>query len=63
MALKYSTELGALDRMKNDLAFRVRRRIFETFMRECAPGPDSRVADFGVSGHRDHPVHYFFETL
>ncbi len=63
MALKYSTELGTLDRMKNDLAFRVRRRIFETFMRECAPGPDSRVADFGVSGHRDHPVHYFFETL
>ena len=52
MALKYSTELGALDRMKNDLAFRVRRRIFETFMRECAPGSDARVADFGVSGHR-----------
>jgi hypothetical protein len=63
VALKYSTELGALDRLKNDLAFRVRRRIFETFIRECAPGPDSRVADFGVSGHRDHPVHTFFETL
>lgn len=63
MALKYSTELGGLDRMKNSLAFRVRRRIFETFMRECRPGPSSRVADFGVSGHRDHPVHYFFETL
>jgi hypothetical protein len=63
VALKYSAELGALDRMKNDLAFRVRRRIFETFMRECAPGPDARVADFGVSGHRNHPVHYFFETL
>ena len=63
MALTYSTELGGLDRMKNGLAFLVRRRIFETFMRECGPGPDSRVADFGVSGHRDHPVHYFFETL
>lgn len=63
MALKYSTELGALDRLKNDLAFRVRRRIFDTFMRECSPEPKSRVADFGVSGHRDHPVHTFFETL
>ena len=63
MALKYSTELGALERLKNDLAFRVRRRIFDAFMRECAPGSDARVADFGVSGHRDHPVHTFFESL
>ncbi|HWO06805.1 MAG TPA: class I SAM-dependent methyltransferase, partial [Methylomirabilota bacterium] len=63
MALRYATELGAFDRIKNDLAFQVRRRIFERFMRECAPGPEARVADFGVSGHRDHPVHYFFETL
>jgi hypothetical protein len=63
VALRYATELGAFDRIKNDLAFQVRRRIFELFMRECAPGPEARVADFGVSGHRDHPVHYFFETL
>lgn len=63
MALRYATELGAFDRIKNDLAFQVRRRIFERFMRECAPGPEARVADFGVSGHRDHPVHYFFESL
>jgi len=63
VALRYSTELGALDRMKNDLALRVRRRIFARFMDEFAPGPESRVADFGVSGHRDHPVHYFFESL
>jgi hypothetical protein len=63
VALRYATELGAFDRLKNDLAFQVRRRIFERFMRECAPGPEARVADFGVSGHRDHPVHYFFETL
>lgn len=63
MALRYSTELGVLDRIKNDLAFQVRRRIFERFMREFSPGPRARVADFGVSGHRDHPVHYFFETL
>jgi SAM-dependent methyltransferase len=32
-------------------------------MRECTPGPESRVADFGVSGHRSHPAHYFFEAL
>jgi hypothetical protein len=63
VALRYATELGAFDRIKNNLAFQVRRRIFERFMRECAPGPEARVADFGVSGHRDHPVHYFFETL
>jgi hypothetical protein len=63
VALRYATELGAFDRIKNDLAFQVRRRIFERFMRECAPGPEARVADLGVSGHRDHPVHYFFETL
>ena len=63
MALKYSANLGALDRLKNDLAFWVRRRIFDTFMRECGPGPTSRIADFGVSGHRDHPAHHFFETL
>lgn len=63
MALRYSTDLGMLDRLKNDLAFQVRRRIFDRFMRECAPTPSSRVADFGVSGNRDHPVHYFFESL
>jgi hypothetical protein len=32
-------------------------------MREFAPGPEARVADFGVSGNREHPVHYFFESL
>ena len=63
MALRYSTELGRLDRVKNDLAFRVRRSVFDRFMREFGPGPDARVADFGVSGNRDHPVHYFFESL
>jgi hypothetical protein len=63
MALRYSTDLGVLDRLKNDLAFRVRKRIFARFMQEFAPGSDARVADFGVSGHRDHPAHYFFESL
>lgn len=63
MALRYATELGAFDRIRNDLAFQVRRRIFERFIQEFAPGPEARVGDFGVSGHRDHPVHYFFESL
>jgi hypothetical protein len=63
MPLTYTTGLGPLERWKNNLAFRVRESIFHTFMRECRPGPDDRVADFGVSGHRDHPVHYFFEVL
>jgi hypothetical protein len=63
MPLKYTTHLGILERRKNDLALAVRQKIFEVFMRECAPGPCSNVADFGVSGHHDHPVHYFFESL
>jgi hypothetical protein len=62
MALTYTTDLGPLDRLKNRLALRVRAGIFDLFMRECAPGSEARVADFGVSGHRGHPVHYFFET-
>jgi SAM-dependent methyltransferase len=63
MPLTYTTGLGPLEKLKNNLAFRVRAGMFETFMRECRPGPGDRVADFGVSGHRDHPVHYFFEVL
>jgi len=59
----YTTRLGPLERFKNDLALRARRRIFASFMRALAPGPDARVADFGISGHRDHPVHQFFEQL
>ena len=63
MPLDYTANLRAFDTFKNDLAFKVRRRVFDLFMRELTPGPDSRCADFGVSGHRDHPVHYFFESL
>src|SRR5262245_12950650 len=63
MPLDYTTNLGWLDRLKNDLALAVRRRVFDLFMRECRPGPDDRVADFGATGHADHPVHVFFETL
>jgi hypothetical protein len=61
--LNYTAELGPLDTFKNNVALRVRRKVFDLFMRECAPRPDERVADLGVSGHRDHPVHYFFEIL
>ena len=40
MALRYSTELGALDRLKNDLAFRVtRRKIFDLFMHRGSAEP------------------------
>ncbi len=63
MALKYSAGLGPLGRIRDGLALRVRRRIFDLFMREVAPSPRSLVADFGVSGHRGHPAHYFFEML
>jgi len=63
MPLNYTTDLGRLDHLKNRLALGVRRRIFQRFMRECHPGPDDRVADFGATGHQDHPVHVFFETM
>ncbi|MCC7370136.1 MAG: class I SAM-dependent methyltransferase [Chloroflexi bacterium] len=63
MPIKYSARLGALDTWKNDLAMSVRRRVFRQFWRIMQPTPNLRVADFGVSGHRDHPAHYFFESL
>lgn len=63
MPLMYTTRLGPVERAKNDLALHIRRRVFEIFMQECAPGPDARVADLGVTGQSDHPAHYFFETL
>ncbi len=62
MALDYSAPLGILSRARDALGLAVRRRVFELFMLEFHPGPESRVADFGVTGHRDHPVHYFFEA-
>jgi hypothetical protein len=63
MALKYSADLGRLSRIRDGLALRLRRRIFDLFMREIAPSPHSLVADFGVTGHQSHPAHYFFEML
>jgi hypothetical protein len=63
MPIDYTAKLGALDRWKNDLAMSVRRKAFRQFWREMQPVPEMRVADFGVSGHRDHPAHYFFESL
>jgi hypothetical protein len=63
MPLSYTTHLGRLDHVKNSLALAVRRRIFRLFLRECRPGPYDRVADFGATGHADHPVHVFFETM
>lgn len=63
MPIIYSAKLGALDTWKNDLAMSVRRKVFRQFWRIMQPTPQMRVADFGVSGHRDHPAHYFFESL
>jgi Methyltransferase domain len=63
MPIDYTANLGALDRWKNDLAMRVRRKIFRQFWRAMKPTREMQVADFGVSGHRDHPAHFFFETL
>jgi len=63
MPIDYTANLGALDRWKNDLAMRVRRKVFRQFWRAMKPTRYMRVADFGVSGHRDHPAHFFFETL
>jgi hypothetical protein len=63
MPIDYTANLGALDRWKNDLAMSVRRRVFRQFWRAMKPTREMRVADFGVSGHRDHPAHFFFESL
>jgi hypothetical protein len=63
MPIVYSAQLGALDRWKNDVAMGIRKRVFRRFWRTMRPSREMLVADFGVSGHRDHPAHYFFETL
>ena len=63
MPLEYSTDLYRLNRLRNDLAFRVRRKVFDIFMKEFDPDADMRIADFGVTGRRDHRVHHFFEAL
>ena len=63
MPIIYTASLGALDRLRNHLAIRVRRGMFQTFWETMRPTPAMRVADFGVSGHRDHPAHFFFESL
>jgi hypothetical protein len=63
MPIVYSAKLGVLDRWKNDAAMAVRKRVFRQFWQVMRPTPQMRVADFGVSGHRDHPAHYFFESL
>lgn len=40
-----------------------RRWVFQRFWETTQPTREMCVADFGVSGHRDHPARYFFETL
>jgi hypothetical protein len=63
MPIIYSANLGKIDKLKNDAALALRKGFFKRFMRVMRPTREMRVADFGVSGHRDHPVHYFFESL
>jgi hypothetical protein len=63
MPLDYTARLGAFDRWKNDMAMHIRRKVFRQFWSTMSPTPAMRVADFGVSGHRDHPAHFFFESL
>jgi len=63
MPIDYTANLGILDRWKNDLAMRVRRKVFRQFWRAMKPTREMNVAEFSVSEHRDHPAHFFFETL
>jgi len=60
---EYHANLGLLNRVNYALSFRVRRRVFDLFMREFKPTSQSRVADLGVTANRGNPVHYFFEAL
>lgn len=63
MVPKYTTSLGFLDDLKEDLSYAVRKRVFAAFLRACGPSPGSRAADFGVTAERSHPTHAFFERL
>jgi hypothetical protein len=60
---EYHADVGLLNRINYSLASRVRKKVFQIFMREFAPTPQSRTADLGVTANRGNPVHYFFETL
>ena len=60
---EYHADLGLLNRINYALSGRVRRKMFDLFMRECRPSPESRVGDLGVTTNQGTPVHYFFETL
>jgi len=60
---EYHADLGFLNRLNYALSARVRRKIFDLFMRECQPTPEMRIGDLGVTANRSTPVHYFFEAL
>jgi hypothetical protein len=59
----YHANLGFFNRLNYALSARVRRKVFDLFMRECRPTPDFLVGDLGVTANQGHPVHYFFEAL
>ncbi len=63
MVPPYTTSLGFLDNLKEDLSYAVRKGVFAAFMRACKPSPASLAADFGVTAMRSHPTHAFFERL
>src|SRR5438128_10580301 len=60
---EYHADLGFVNGLKYALAFKVRKKVFDLFMREFRPTPESRVADLGVTANRSDRVHYFFEML
>jgi len=60
---EYHADLGFVNGLKYALAFKVRKKIFDLFMREFRPTQQSRVADLGVTANRGDRVHYFFEML
>jgi hypothetical protein len=59
---EYHADLGLLNRLNYALSGRVRRKMFDLFMRESRATPESRVGDLGVTANRGTDVHYFFET-
>jgi hypothetical protein len=59
---EYHADLGWANRINYAMSSRVRRRLFDLFMKEFRPTRDSRVADLGVTANRAEPVHYFFES-
>jgi SAM-dependent methyltransferase len=48
---------------RSHFAMRARRRMFELFMRELSPNPQSKILDLGVTPDTSLPESNFFEAL